>query len=166
MPRKPLPPQLRAAAFTVAQGRSLGLGQRRLRGPDLRRPFRGVRVGTGSPAAEAPGPEQDLRNRCAALSLVVPDDAVFSHVTAARLWPLPLPWPEADPALVAADSVTIAVQVGGKLRATLAMPPDAPADSVIAQAEADPAVARLLEGKRVVKRIHVPNRIVNFVVAG
>ena len=77
-----------------------------------------------------------------------------------------LPWPEADPALVAADAVTIAVQVGGKLRATLAMPPDAPADAVIARAEADPAVARLLEGKRVVKRVHVPNRIVNFVVAG
>ncbi len=77
-----------------------------------------------------------------------------------------LPWPEADPALVAANTVTIAVQVGGKLRATVAMPPDSPADAVIAQAEADPAVARLLEGKRVVKRVHVPNRIVNFVVAG
>ena len=77
-----------------------------------------------------------------------------------------LPWPEADPTLVAADAVTIAVQVGGKLRATLTMPPDSPADEVIARAAADPAVARLLEGKRVVKRVHVPNRIVNFVVAG
>ena len=77
-----------------------------------------------------------------------------------------LPWPEADPALVAADTVTIAVQVGGKLRATLAVPPDSPGDQVIARAEADPAIARLLQGKRVVKRIHVPNRIVNFVVAG
>ena len=36
----------------------------------------------------------------------------------------------------------------------------------IAAAEQEPAVARLLEGKRVVKRIHVPDRIVNFVVAG
>ena len=45
-------------------------------------------------------------------------------------------------------------------------PPDSPADAVIAQAEADPAIMRLLQGKRVVKRIHVPNRIVNFVVAG
>ncbi len=94
MPRKPLPQQLRAAAFTVAQGRSLGLGQSRLRGPDLQRPFRGVRIGTGTPAG-APSAEQVLRTRCAALSLVVPDDAVFSHVTAARLWPLPLPWPHA-----------------------------------------------------------------------
>ena len=37
---------------------------------------------------------------------------------------------------------------------------------MLAAAEAEPNVARLLAGKRVVKRIHVPNRIVNFVVAG
>ena len=65
-----------------------------------------------------------------------------------------------------ADSVTIAVQVMGKLRGTIAVAPDAPAEAVIAAAEAEPNVARALEGKRVVKRIHVPNRIVNFVVAG
>ena len=62
--------------------------------------------------------------------------------------------------------MTIAVQVMGKLRGTIAVPPDAPADAVIAAAEAEPNVARALEGKRIVKRIHVPNRIVNFVVAG
>jgi len=77
-----------------------------------------------------------------------------------------LPWPVADPALLAADTVTIAVQVMGKLRGTIAAPPDAPADAVIAAAAAEPNVARALAGRRVVKRIHVPNRIVNFVVAG
>jgi leucyl-tRNA synthetase len=77
-----------------------------------------------------------------------------------------LSWPEADPDLLTADSVTIAVQVMGKLRGAISVPPDAPADVVIAAAEAEPNVARALAGKRVVKRIHVPNRIVNFVVAG
>ncbi len=77
-----------------------------------------------------------------------------------------LPWPEPDPDLLVADSVTIAVQVMGKLRGTIAIVPDAPAEAVIAAAEAEPNVARALVGKRVVKRIHVPNRIVNFVVAG
>jgi leucyl-tRNA synthetase len=77
-----------------------------------------------------------------------------------------LPWPEADPALLVAESVTIAVQVMGKLRGTIEAAPDAPADTVIAAAEADPNVAKALEGKRIVKRVHVPNRIVNFVVAG
>ncbi|MBN8874825.1 MAG: leucine--tRNA ligase [Rhodospirillales bacterium] len=77
-----------------------------------------------------------------------------------------LPWPEPDPALLVADSVTIAVQVMGKLRGTVTVPPDSPADAVIAAAEAEPNVAKALEGKRIVKRVHVPNRIVNFVVAG
>jgi leucyl-tRNA synthetase len=77
-----------------------------------------------------------------------------------------LAWPEADPALLVAESVTIAVQVMGKLRGTIEAPPDAPAETVIAAAEADPNVAKVLEGKRIVKRVHVPNRIVNFVVAG
>ena len=74
------------------------------------------------------------------------------------------PWPEADPALVAAQSVTIAVQIMGKLRATISMEPDADEDQVIAAAFAEPSVARMLEGARVIKRIFVPNRIVNFVL--
>jgi leucyl-tRNA synthetase len=77
-----------------------------------------------------------------------------------------LNWPEADPALLVSESVTIAVQVMGKLRGTIEAAPGAPADAVLAAAEADPNVAKALEGKRIVKRIHVPNRIVNFVVAG
>ena len=74
------------------------------------------------------------------------------------------PWPEADPALLAVQSVTLAVQVMGKLRGTIVLPPGAPAAVAIPAAEAE--VARLLEGKRIVKRIHVPDKIVNFVVAG
>ncbi len=42
----------------------------------------------------------------------------------------------------------------------------AAAEAVIAAAEAEPNVARALAGRRVVKRIHVPDRIVNFVIAG
>jgi leucyl-tRNA synthetase len=87
------------------------------------------------------------------------------HAGAGRLV-AELSWPEADPALLAAETVTIAVQVMGKLRATVSVPPDEAADAVIAAAEAEPNVARALAGKRVVKRVHVPNRIVNFVVAG
>ena len=74
-------------------------------------------------------------------------------------------WPEAQPDLLVADSVTIAVQVMGKLRATIEAVPDAPADVVLAAAEADPNVVKALEGRQIVKRVHVPNRIVNFVVA-
>jgi leucyl-tRNA synthetase len=76
------------------------------------------------------------------------------------------PWPVADPGLVAAQSVTIAVQIMGKLRGTIEVAPGTAAADVIAAAEAEPNVARQLAEKRIVKRIHVPDRIVNFVVAG
>jgi len=76
------------------------------------------------------------------------------------------PWPGFDENLTAAETVTIAVQVMGKLRGTVEFPPGSPAEAVLAAAEAETNVARLLEGKRIVKRVHVPDRIVNFVIAG
>jgi leucyl-tRNA synthetase len=76
------------------------------------------------------------------------------------------PWPEADPAMLTVQSVTIAVQVNGKLRGTIEATPGAGSEAVFAAAMADPNVAKLIEGKRMIKRIHVPDRIVNFVVAG
>jgi leucyl-tRNA synthetase len=74
-------------------------------------------------------------------------------------------WPESDPALAAAETITIAVQVMGKLRGTVEMVPGAEESAVLAAAAAEPNVARLLAGKRVAKRVYVPNRIVNFVLA-
>jgi leucyl-tRNA synthetase len=75
-------------------------------------------------------------------------------------------WPVADPALTAAEAFTVAVQVMGKLRGTIDVAPDAVEDDVLAAAVAEPNVARALEGKRIVKRVYVKNRIVNFVIAG
>ena len=75
-----------------------------------------------------------------------------------------LPWPVGDAVLAAAATVTIAVQIMGKLRGTLVMAPGSDSAEVLARAEAEPNVARLLAGQSVVKRIHVPDRIVNFVV--
>jgi leucyl-tRNA synthetase len=75
-------------------------------------------------------------------------------------------WPVADEALAAAQSVKIAVQVMGKLRGTIEMPVGAEASVVLAAAEAEPNVARVLAGRPIIKRVHVPDRIVNFVVAG
>jgi leucyl-tRNA synthetase len=54
----------------------------------------------------------------------------------------------------------------GKLRATITLPVGTDAATAYAAAEADPNVARALADRRVVKRIHVPDRIVNYVVAG
>jgi leucyl-tRNA synthetase len=74
------------------------------------------------------------------------------------------PWPAADPALVRDDTVTYAVQVNGKLRATLVFARDAAGDEVEEAALALPAIARTLEGRKPRKVIVVPNRIVNVVV--
>ena len=65
----------------------------------------------------------------------------------------------------AAATVKIAVQENGKLRGTIEVPPGGSRDANLALARAEPNVARALEGKRVVKEIYVPDRIVNFVVA-
>jgi leucyl-tRNA synthetase len=85
---------------------------------------------------------------------------------AARTLVADLPWPEAEATLLTAESVTIAVQIMGKLRGTITVPPDAPKEANIAAAKAEANVAKAIEGKRVVKEIYVPNRIVNFVIAG
>ncbi|MDP9196589.1 MAG: leucine--tRNA ligase, partial [Pseudomonadota bacterium] len=73
------------------------------------------------------------------------------------------PWPEADADLARDDTVTIAIQVNGKTRATIELPRDMDAKAAEAAALADPAVVRSLEGKTPRKVIVVPNRIVNVV---
>jgi leucyl-tRNA synthetase len=73
------------------------------------------------------------------------------------------PWPKADPELARDEQVTIAVQVNGKLRATLDLPRDTGRDSVEAAALGLPQVARLLDGRPPRKVVVVPNRIVNVV---
>ena len=75
-------------------------------------------------------------------------------------------WPEYDPALTFEDQVEIAVQVLGKLRGAVTVGRDASKETVQAAAETDEKVSRHLEGKQIVKVIHVPNRLMNFVVKG
>ena len=77
-----------------------------------------------------------------------------------------LPWLEADAALAAADTVTIAVQVSGKLRGTIVVPPNQPQEANVALALAHVNVVPLLDGKAVRKTIYVADRIVNFVISG
>jgi leucyl-tRNA synthetase len=75
-----------------------------------------------------------------------------------------IPWPVADQSLLKADTVTIGVQVNGKLRASITLP--ANADSRMAQdiALAEPNVQKSMEGKPLKKFIYVPEKIVNVVV--
>ena len=73
------------------------------------------------------------------------------------------PWPKADPALLVDETVTVAVQVNGKLRATISIPRDLDRGDAEKAALAEDGVQRALDGKTVRKVIVVPNRIVNVV---
>ena len=75
-------------------------------------------------------------------------------------------WPEADPALLVDDTVTTAVQVNGKVRATIDVPADISEADLEAAARADEKVQRALEGKEIVRVIVRAPRIVNFAVKG
>jgi len=74
-------------------------------------------------------------------------------------------WPSYDEAKLVEDTVTLAVQVNGKLRGSIVVRNDAPEASVIALARADENVARHLEGTTERRVIHVQGRLVNFVVS-
>jgi leucyl-tRNA synthetase len=73
-------------------------------------------------------------------------------------------WPAAEAALLVDDTVTVAVQLNGKLRGTVQLPKDAPKDVAEKSALALPETVRALEGRTPKRVIVVPNRIVNVVV--
>ena len=75
-------------------------------------------------------------------------------------------FPDYDESKVLAEQVELAVQVNGKMRAKVQVPADADAQQVLAAAKAEPKVSQAIEGKKIVKQIVVPGRLVNLVVAG
>lgn len=74
------------------------------------------------------------------------------------------PWPSYDESKTVDDTVTIGVQVNGKMRGTVDISKDADKQSAMAAARANPKVSTQLEGKTVVKEIYVPGKIINIVV--
>lgn len=71
-------------------------------------------------------------------------------------------WPEVDKSKLVQDFIEIAVQVDGKLRATMEISAKATKDEVLAQARE--LLGSRLDGKEIVKEIYVPGRIVNLIV--
>ncbi len=62
------------------------------------------------------------------------------------------------------ESVNLAVQVNGKLRATIEVPFNSDQASASVLVKADERVIKFIEGKQIVKEIFVPNKIYNIVV--
>jgi leucyl-tRNA synthetase len=76
------------------------------------------------------------------------------------------PWPAWDEAVLHEDEIEIPVQVNGKVRGRIRVPTEAGEEAVIAAALACPEAASFLAGKDIKKKIVIPQRMVNLVVAG
>ncbi len=84
-----------------------------------------------------------------------------------KIGPGPLddqPWPRAETAALAKDTVTLAIQVNGRLRGTIDVPVSAPREEIERLALLEPKVADFVGGATPKKVIVVPGKIVNIVV--
>ncbi len=73
-------------------------------------------------------------------------------------------WPEYDEKLLIEDTITIAVQVNGKLRGTIEVGKDSPKDDVLSAAKEVENVKKYLDSGKLVKEIYVPGKLVSLVV--
>ncbi len=87
---------------------------------------------------------------------------IWQRLEGGRVWEVP--WPVPDPALLTSDTVTLVVQVNGKLRDRIEAPSEAPEAELLALARESEKVRRHLDGKEIVKEIVVPGKLVNLVV--
>ena len=76
---------------------------------------------------------------------------------------LDAPWPVVDESALVRDSITIVVQVNGKVRSKLEVPANIEKDDALAAAKADANVQKFIDGKTVRKEIYVPGKLVNIV---
>ena len=74
------------------------------------------------------------------------------------------PWPSHDEAKTVDETIEIAVQVNGKMRAVIEIPTGCDKDTALAAAHADQRLASMLADVQIIKEIYVPNKIINFVV--
>ncbi len=118
-----------------------------------------------------PGPgDPAVREAARTLAILL---SVFAPYTAEEAWELlgqepsvaVAGWPVADQALLVQETVTCVVQVAGKVRDRLQVPPDISEDDLRELALAAPGVTRTLAGGGVRKVIVVPPRLVNIVPA-
>lgn len=73
-------------------------------------------------------------------------------------------WPTYNPDLMVSDTFTLAVQVSGKLRASLEVSSSASETDIIALAKSDSSVSKWLEGKEIIRSVYVPGKLLNLVI--
>ncbi len=96
---------------------------------------------------------------------------IVPHVTA-ELWKAlgyegslaDVPWPAYDHEVAAEEEITIVIQVNGKVRSRMVVPVDEDGEKIKALALNDEKIVSLISGKKVVREIYVPRKLVNIVV--
>jgi leucyl-tRNA synthetase len=73
-------------------------------------------------------------------------------------------WPQYDEKYLVQDTVTVVIQVNGKLRAEVSVAADSDEAASVAAAKANEKVAGYLSGQTIRKTIYVPGKLVNFVI--
>ncbi len=102
-----------------------------------------------------------------AVSLIQPyaphvAEELWERLGRERLWEAP--WPQADPAMLEADTFELVVQVNGKVRDRFEVPADLPEAELVARAKESERVRAHLDGGEVRQTIVVPGKLVNLVV--
>jgi leucyl-tRNA synthetase len=72
-------------------------------------------------------------------------------------------WPEWDEMLAVDETMTIVVQVNGKLRATLKLPKNSSEKDIKDQALTDERIVKIIDNKKPTRLIYIPNRLINIV---
>ncbi len=75
-------------------------------------------------------------------------------------------WPMFDSAVASEEEITIVIQINGKVRSRINVPADEEGEKIKALALADERITGLTAGKKVVKVVYVPKKLVNIVVPG
>jgi leucyl-tRNA synthetase len=87
---------------------------------------------------------------------------VYELLGGGRVWEAE--WPDADDRYLAADEITLVVQVNGKLRDKISAATDSSQEELLALAKQSEKIVGYLDGKELVKEIVVPGKLVNLVV--
>ncbi len=74
------------------------------------------------------------------------------------------PWPKYNPVLLVEDTITLGVQINGKVRGEISVAPDAKESEAMEAARQEENIKKYLEGNEPKKVIYVPGRILNIVV--
>jgi len=73
-------------------------------------------------------------------------------------------WPSHVNEYIESDTISLAVQINGKLRSEIVVAIDATKEEILAIAQSDAKVSSYIAGKTILRQIYVPKKLVNFVV--